>query len=147
VTPDVNVLVAAFRPGHQHHAAAIAWLETARRACAEGAASLTLLPMVVVGFLRLVTNPRVFEHPDAIESAIAFADVILGSPGVELQPVGAEWPMLREKVLALGARGNAIADGWIAAAAQAHGEHLVTFDRGFRRLLPARDLTLLEPVS
>jgi predicted nucleic acid-binding protein len=39
---------------------------------------------------------------------------------------------------------NAISDGWIAAAVLARRECLVTFDRDFVPLLPARQLLLLE---
>ena len=144
MTPDVNVLVAVFRGDHPHHRTAHTWLTRARNACAEGSATLTLLPMVVAGFLRLVTNGRVFVSPDSIEDAIAFVDALLASPGVELSAGGAEWPLLRDKLLRLGLRGNFVTDAWIAAATEMLSEHLVTFDRDFKRLLPPRDLTLLE---
>ncbi len=144
MTPDVNVLVAAFRRDHTHHKVAITWLEQARSSCAKGSASLTLLSMVIVGFLRLVTNPRVFIDPDAIEDALSFVDVLLSSPGVELQASNTEWPLLREKLLTARLAGNYVTDAWIAAATEAISEHLVTLDRDFKRLLPARDLTVLE---
>lgn len=121
-----------------------AWLDQARSHCAEGSTSLLLLPVVVAGFLRLVTNSRVFIDPDAIEDAVAFVDALLSSPGVEFQAGAAEWPLLREKLLAGHLKGNDVTDAWTAAATEALAEHLVTFDRGFRRLLPSRDLTVLE---
>ena len=144
MTPDVNVLVAAFRRDHPQHSVARTWLDRARARCAEGSASFLLLPVVVAGFLRLVTNARVFIDPDPIEDAVAFVDVLLSSPGVELQAGAAEWPLLREKLLAGHPQGNDVTDAWIAAATEALAEHLVTFDRGFQRLLPSRDFTLLE---
>lgn len=104
---------------------------------------MTLLPVVVAGFLRLVTNPRVFVEPDAIEDAIAFVDVVLETPGAELRVGADEWPLLRDKLLTLGLSGNLVTDAWIASAAKAASEHLVSFDRDFARLLPAADLTLL----
>jgi toxin-antitoxin system PIN domain toxin len=144
VTPDVNVLIAAFRRDHPHHAVARSWLEQARNSCAEGSASLTVLPVVVVGFLRLVTNRRVFIDADSIEDAVAFVDVLLSSPGVELHAIATEWPLLRTKLLAAGLHANDVTDAWIAAATEALAEHLVTFDHDFKRLLSARDLTVLE---
>jgi toxin-antitoxin system PIN domain toxin len=143
MTPDVNVLIAAFRRDHQHHAVALQWLDGARVACAEGRASLALLPMVIVGFLRLVTNRRIFIEPDSIEDAVTFIDALLDSPGVELQPSGEEWPILRAKLLARGHTGNEVTDAWIASATEACSEHLVTFDRDFLNLLSSGDLTLL----
>jgi len=144
VTPDVNVLVAAYRSDHSHHRVARAWLIQAREACAEGRHSLLLLPMVVTSFLRLVTNNRVFTNPETIADAVAFLDVIADAPGVELGLCGGEWPALRGTLLRLGLKGNLVADAWVASAVQALSEHLVTFDRDFTRLLPARDLTVLE---
>lgn len=41
--------------------------------------------------------------------------------------------------------GNLVTDAAIASMVEALSEHLVTFDRDFSRLLPARDLTLLNP--
>lgn len=143
MTPDVNVLVAAFREDHPQHAAALHWLEETRRRCAFGE-RLTLLPMVVAGFLRLVTNRRVFAQPDAIEGAVAFVDALLQTPGVAISTIGAEWSLLRAMALDKQLAGNDLPDAWIAAAVQSQGERLCTFDRDFRRLLPASDLMLLD---
>jgi len=49
-TPDVNVLVAAFRASHVHHRQARAWLTSALESCATGG-NVELLPMVAAGFL------------------------------------------------------------------------------------------------
>lgn len=79
----MNVLVAAFRPDHEHHVAAATWLNGARDACARGDGTLLLPPMVVAGFLRVVTNRRVFIDPDPVQDAIAFLDALLETPGVK----------------------------------------------------------------
>lgn len=144
MTPDVNVLIAAFRTDHSHHRRARAWLEQARRDCLEGRHALVLLPVVVAGFVRLVTHSRVFAEPDSMDDAIAFVDALLASPGVELGDGRDVWTLLRGKLLALGLHGDWVTDAWIAAAVEAQSEHLVTFDRDFTRLLAAHDLTLLE---
>lgn len=144
MTPDVNVLVAAFRGDHSHHDVARGWFTQARELCAQGRQSLILLPMVVAGFLRLVTNSRVFKDPDTVEDAIAFLDTFVETPGVELSLCGSEWPVLRNTLLRLALRGNLVTDAWIASAVQSLSEHLVTFDRDFARLLPARDVTVLH---
>ncbi|HEX6004051.1 MAG TPA: TA system VapC family ribonuclease toxin [Burkholderiales bacterium] len=143
MTPDVNVLVAAFRRDHPHHRVALDWLARARTSCARGSATLSLLPIALMGFLRLVTHPRVFADPDPIEDAVSFVDALIGSPGVEVRASEIEWPLVREKLLTRRLQGNFVTDAWIAAATEAHSEHLVTFDRDFKRLLPAREFTLL----
>jgi predicted nucleic acid-binding protein len=50
-------------------------------------------------------------------------------------------------MLTLGLQGNLVTDAWIASTVEALSEYLVTFDRDFKRLLPARDLTLLDWAS
>jgi toxin-antitoxin system PIN domain toxin len=145
VIPDVNVVVAAFRVDHAQHQSARRWFEPARRACAEGGETLVLLPVVLAGFLRLVTNARVFQDPDPVQHAVGFIDSLIDSPGVQIRNSTDEWPLLRDKLLTLDLAGNIVMDAAIAAMVQALNEHFVTFDRNFKRLLPKRDLTLLSP--
>ena len=141
VTPDVNVLVAASRQDHPHYVPARYWLEAALDADVR---PLTILPMVASGFLRLVTHPKVFVEPTPIEAAQAFLRAVLDSPGVALLPLGDEWPLFEHLCARHGLSGNAIPDAWIAAAAQSHHVHLVTFDKGFRRLMKASLVTILQ---
>lgn len=145
MTPDVNVLVAASRSDHPHHAVARDWLEEAIGASGDGAA-LTLLPMVLVSFLRLVTSPKVFHLPTPIEDALAFVDALLASPGVQRAQLGPEWSTLRQLCLDKQLGGNDVPDSWLSAAVIHLGEHLVSFDRDFRKLLARRQFTLLKPV-
>jgi toxin-antitoxin system PIN domain toxin len=144
MTPDVNVLLAASRTDHPHHAVASAWLERAV-ATAEGGGSLFVLPMVIAGFLRLATNPKIFRDPTPPDAAVAFIDSLLAIPGVDLADLGREWPALRRLVHHHELAGNDVPDAWIAAAVQTLGTRLVTFDRGFQRWLGRSELTLLHP--
>lgn len=146
MTPDVNVLVAASRTDHPQHAPALAWLRIAIAACGNGA-RLDILPMVASGYLRVVTHPKVFAQPTPIDAALDFLDTILATPGVHMPPVGREWSALRRLCLDGGLSGNLIPDAWIAAAVQSLDSHLVTFDRGFGKLLSKRELTLLPIVA
>lgn len=144
MTPDVNVLVAASRSDHPHHRVARAWLEGAVAGAGSGG-SLVLLPMVLAGFLRLVTSPKIFQSPTPVEDAVAFVDALLAVPGVRVPPLGAEWPRLRQLCLDKQLKGHAVPDAWIAAATIHLSEHLVSFDRDFRKLIGRSQFTLLEP--
>lgn len=144
MTPDVNVLLAASRSDHPHHAIAYASLEEALAACADGA-SLKLMPMVAASFLRLATNPRIFLHPTPMEAAMGFLDALLAMPGADMPVLGAEWPMLRQLCMEKKLAANDVPDAWLAAAVIHFGEHLVTFDTDFRKLLRRQHLTVLEP--
>jgi toxin-antitoxin system PIN domain toxin len=143
MTPDVNVLIAASRTDHPHHKTAYACLDEAIAACADGA-SIKLMPMVVASFLRLVTNSKVFVHPTPVEDAMGFVDALLTAPGVEMPFLGAEWPMFRELCIEKRLTANDIPDAWLAAAVIQLGEHLVTFDADFKKLLRRTQVTLLR---
>ncbi len=145
MTPDVNVLVAASRADHPHHAVARSWLEEALQAAGAGAA-FTLMPMVLASFLSLVTSPKIFHQVTPIEEAVAFVDALLASPGVQLATLGPEWPKLRGLCVDKQLGGNDVPDAWLAAAVVQMGENLVSFDRDFRKLLGRSQFTLLAPV-
>lgn len=145
MTPDVNVLVAASRSDHPHHVVARDWLEETIRASRAGP-PLTLMPMVLASFLRLVTSPKIFQQATPSRDAVAFVDAVLALPGVQLAPLGPEWVKLRQLCLDKQLTGNDLPDAWLAAAVTHRGEHLVTFDRDFRKLLTRSQFTLLVPV-
>ena len=144
MTPDVNVLIAASRSDHPHHKTAHACLNAAIALCADGA-SVRLMPMVVASYLRLVTNSKIFVRPTPVEDAMEFLDTLFAMPGVEMPSLGAEWPMLRQLCVEKNLTANGIPDAWLAAAVIQLGEHLVTFDAGFKKLLRRTQVTVLVP--
>jgi len=144
MTPDVNLLIAASRSDHPHHKTAYACLDEAVAACADGA-SLKLMPMVAASFLRLVTNPKIFNHPTPMDDALEFLDALVAVPGVEMPTLGSEWPMLRQLCIEKKLVANDVPDAWLAAAVIQLGEHLVTFDADFRKLLRRAQVTILVP--
>jgi uncharacterized protein len=143
MTPDVNVLVAASRSDHPHHRVARAWLEQAL-ASAENGGTFTLMPMVLASMLRLVTSAKIFVRPTPTADAVAFVDALLAFPGVELASLGPEWARLRQLCLDKRLAGNDLPDAWLAAAVEQLGEHLVSFDRDFRKLLSRSRFTHLK---
>ena len=66
-SPDVNVLVSAFREDADHHGLCRAWLVGA---CA-GREQIGLSELVLSGVLRVLTHPRIFHPPTPSEAAIA----------------------------------------------------------------------------
>lgn len=130
--PDVNVLVAAHHSGHPHHAVAAQWLQQA-----PSAQDKLVLPMPVIsGFLRLVTNSKIFQSPSTTVQAIDFVDWLLEGPSVRVLTGTSEWPQLRKLLLEKNAVGNQVPDAWLASLALSLSEPLVTFDKDFKRLLP-----------
>jgi uncharacterized protein len=142
VTPDVNVLVAASRSDHPHYATARAWLEQALINASQGT-SLRLQPMVIASFLQLVNHPKIFVEPTPMSEALRFIDALLSSPGVEQPALAAEWPKFRSLCTDKALAANDVPDAWLAAAAIHQGEHLVSFDGDFKRLLSKSQFTRL----
>ncbi|WP_159500614.1 TA system VapC family ribonuclease toxin [Microbacterium sp. 18062] len=129
IVVDVNVLVAAHLAEHVHHERALAFLG---RALTE---DLVIVPDAVwSGFLRIVTNGRIFETPSTIEHASEFVRAVVGAAGyrhVSGLVDGIE-PFLRLCATS-DASANLVPDGYIAAVALAHRCPVATFDRDFRR--------------
>lgn len=142
MTPDVNVLVAASRSDHPHHAVARAWLEQAVLGAGQGT-PLKLQPMVIASFLRLVTHPRIFVQPTPMAEALRFVDALLAAPGVEQPVLSAEWATLRKLCADKALAANDVPDAWLAAAVIHQGEHLASFDADFKRLLSRAQFTHL----
>jgi uncharacterized protein len=141
--PDVNVLVAAFRKDHAQHRIAANWLDKALTTAADG--QLMLLPIgVISSFLRLVTQAKIFPAPTPIERAVDFIDWLLEDPKVKLTSTSTEWTDMRSLVLKKQLSANQIPDAQLAATCIHLSEPFVTFDKGFRQLLPPSLLVLLR---
>jgi uncharacterized protein len=143
MTPDVNVLLAASRSDHPQHRRAVVWLESALAQCAHGE-TVEILPMVAAGFLRLATHRRVFAVPTPMPAAVAFLESVLRVPGATVVEVGRESKSLRTLCVERELSGNDVTDAWIAAVVLSRDLHLVTFDRGFSRLLGRSRVTVLD---
>lgn len=76
VLPDVNVLVHAHREDSSDHDRCRGWLE----GVASSDEPFALADVVLSGFLRVVTHPRVFSPPSTLEQALAFVDELRSQP-------------------------------------------------------------------
>lgn len=146
MTPDVNLLVAAMREDHPHHALAFNHLQSQLQAASQRPTlpSIVLLGSVASGFIRIVTNAQIFVQPSTLQQAMSFVDALLASPGVGFQASGSAWPGFRDLCLQADVHPNLVSDAWIAASALQLGEVLHTFDRDFKKLLPSDRLHLLS---
>jgi hypothetical protein len=130
LAPDVNVLVYAHREELTEHAACRAWLERT----VAGDAAFALFDLVLSGFVRVVTHPRVFKTPTPLEVALAFAGELRAQPNcVVVQPGARHWSIFERLSRAAGVRGNLVADAYLAALAIESGCEWVTTDRDYSR--------------
>lgn len=90
--------------------------------------------MVLSSFLRIVTHPRIFREPDTLEDALAFvAELRSGETYTEAAPAVRHWDIFTALCRTANARGNLVADAYLAALAIESGSTWVTTDRDFAR--------------
>lgn len=127
---DVNVLVNAFRPDAPRHGDFRAYVES----LIAGTQPFAIPSVVLSGFLRIVTHPKIFNQPNEFADALKFAEQLRAVPHCILLTPGANhWVVFIELCLRGGARGPNISDAYLAAMAIETGAELVTDDRGFGR--------------
>jgi toxin-antitoxin system PIN domain toxin len=127
---DVNVLVYAFRADAARHTEYRHWLDRLRR----GAEPFAVAAMVLSSFLRIVTHPRIFREPDTLADALAFvAELRSGETYTEAAPAVRHWDIFTALCRTANARGNLVADAYLAALAIESGSTWVTTDRDFAR--------------
>ncbi len=127
---DANLLLYAYHPRALQHEASRAWLE----ATLSGPELVRVAWLTVWAFLRIGTNPRVFERPLATLEAEAIVSSWLIQPTVGiLDPGERHWEILRGMVREGQTTGPLVMDAVIAAIALEHGALLCTTDRDFSR--------------
>src|ERR1700687_2902875 len=128
--PDVNLLVYAHRQDGPEYRFYRRWLE----GLVAADAAFGMADLVLSGFLRIVTNPRVFAYPTPIDVAISFAEELRALPNcVPVAPGPRHWSIFCRLCREAGAKGNLVPDAYLAALAIESGSEWVTTDRGFSR--------------
>jgi toxin-antitoxin system PIN domain toxin len=127
---DLNLLIYAVDEASPHHVKARAWLETAL----SGDQTVGFAWTVLLGFVRLTTNPRVFRSPLTPAEALELVDSWLGQSCVTvLDPTERHSALLRELLVDVGTAGNLTSDAHLAALAIEHGAELCSTDGDFAR--------------
>jgi toxin-antitoxin system PIN domain toxin len=128
--PDVNVLIYAHREDAPQHDKCSAWLTN----LANGAAPFALSSVTLAGFLRIVTNPRIFQPATPMELALAFCRQLMArQTAAFLQPGPRHWSIMVDLIARSNVRGAMVSDAYLAALAIEHDCDLVTTDSDFAR--------------
>jgi uncharacterized protein len=127
---DANILVYAHVSSFTQHELARDWLDQQINA----AAPVGLPWASLVAFLRLVTNPRVFDHPEPIGDAWQQVRTWLAAETVWVpQPTERHADILGEFLTLPGIHANLVPDAHLAALAVEHGLALCSTDGDFAR--------------
>jgi toxin-antitoxin system PIN domain toxin len=90
--------------------------------------------LVLSGFLRVVTHPRIFDPPTDLELALRFVETVRESADcVVVAPGPKHWSIFARLVRESGCRGNLIPDAFLAAIAIESGCTWITTDRDYSR--------------
>ena len=128
--PDMNVLVYTHRADAPDHAAYRQWLENE----INSDQAFGMSEIVLSGFLRIVTHPRVFDPPSEISVALAFVNQIRQRPNcVLIGPSSRHWGIFTRLCTEAGVKGNLVPDAYLAALAIDSGSEWITTDRDFSR--------------
>ncbi|MDX2506165.1 MAG: type II toxin-antitoxin system VapC family toxin [Gammaproteobacteria bacterium] len=139
---DVNILVYAHREDVDNHDKFCYWLESVINANSDYGYS----ELVLSGFLRVVTHPKVFETPTPLEEAIKFVRQIKSQPNsVKIIPKERHWAIFEDLIRMTGAKGNFIPDAYHAALAIESGCQWVTTDKGFKKFKGLKTKNPLSP--
>jgi toxin-antitoxin system PIN domain toxin len=138
---DVNVLVYAHREDATDHPRYRQWLTD----LINGDTAYGLADLVLSGFVRVVTHPRVFRVPTPLDQSLAFVSEIRDRPHrVAIAPGERHWDIFTGLCRAGSARGNLVADAYLAALAIESGAEWITTDRDYARF---PDLRWRHPFS
>ncbi len=142
--PDVNLLVYTADESSPHSGRARSWLEQALSGTEEvGFAWLALL-----GFVRISTNPAIFDSPLSPARAFEFVESWLGSPvSSVVHPTERHAAHMRDLLEPIGTAGNLTSDAHLAALAIEHGAELCSHDTDFIRFPGLRWHDPLAPGS
>jgi toxin-antitoxin system PIN domain toxin len=138
---DANLLLYAHDPRATQHEASRAWLEAAL----SGSELVRFAWVTLWAFLRISTNPRVFERPLSTKEAGGAVSSWLAQPlaGV-LEPGERHWEILGGLMRSGQTTGPLVMDAALAAIAIEHGATLYTTDRDFARFPGLRWINPLD---
>lgn len=141
ILPDANLLIYAVNRDAPLHAPARAWLELEL----SGTEPIALVWMVLLAFIRITTNPRIFARPLATERALEYVDGWLRQPCVRpLSPGEKHWMIFERLLRTSGSAGNLANDAHLAAIAIEHGCTLYSADHDFQRFV---GLDFVDPLN
>lgn len=130
ILPDVNVLVYAYRKDTEDHSAYHRWLQDV----VNGDEAYGLSDIALSGFIRIVTHPRVFKQPSALNEALVFVRQLRDLPHcVSIAPGPRHWGIFLRLCSEASVKGNLVPDAYYAAMAIESACEWITTDRDFGR--------------
>lgn len=126
ILPDLNLLIYAYNLSAPDHTAARSWWEDVMTRGVEVGLPLN----VALGFIRLMTNPKIIQPPMQLSAALSEVRRWFSASNVMLlHPTPEHWDVLEK----IGWTGANVSDAHLAALAIEHHAELHTNDLDFSR--------------
>ncbi|MCJ7472912.1 MAG: type II toxin-antitoxin system VapC family toxin [Actinobacteria bacterium] len=127
---DANILLYAEDSLHPRHQETRIWWDNQL----SGTGVVCLCWTVISAFIRIGTNPRVFEYPLSLEQSLARVQSWLVQPCMRIiRPTEQHWTVFKQVLTDGQATANLVSDAHLAALAIEHGCELVSTDSDFAR--------------
>ncbi len=141
--PDVNLLLYSVEEDNPFHATAKRWLEAAFNS----GPGVGLAWLVLIGFVRLSTQPRILRRPLTVEDSLATMNDWIAHPKSKIiQPGPSHGALLASFLIGAGTAGNLANDAHLAVLALENSGTVGTFDKDFKRF-PGLKIDLLKRPS
>lgn len=138
---DINIFVYCHREDSPHYKQIRQYAETIFNDIQPFGYS----PLVLSGFLRIVTHPKIFTPPSSTLIAIQFIEEIISLPNaIKIIPGQLHWQLFTDLCQKIRAKGNLIPDAYFAALAIESGCTWISTDRDYTRF-PGLDW--LDPLT
>ena len=127
---DANILLYAEDSLHPRHQETRIWWDNQL----SGTGVVCLCWTVISAFIRIGTNPRVFEYPLSLEQSLARVQSWLVQPCMRIiRPTEQHWTVFKQVLTDGQATAILVSDAHLAALAIEHGCELVSTDSDFAR--------------
>ena len=141
IVPDANILVYAHSRQSQFFEASVAWWEEALN----GNESIGLSWVVILGFIRLTTNPSAYLEGIDVRHTLQIVESWLTNPNVVVLNPGRDHFQIMSNILSNINLGNKlVSDAHLAALAIENRATLCSHDRDFQRFSGFR---LFDPIK
>ena len=141
IIPDANILIYAHNSAAPGHDSAIRWW----RDTVLGSETVGIAWVVILAFVRLLSNPRVVVRPARLEELLDTIAEILDLPSVRIVSPGSRHVgIMKRFFVETGAVSRLTTDVYLASLAVEHGATLVSNDVDFTRFT---GLKLFNPIK
>ncbi len=142
IIPDTNLLLYAHVPSFREHFAARSWLEDSLN---ENQETFGLVWQVIISYIRIGTNPKLFQTPMTIAQTATQMARLIEHPLVKIiQPQSGHYEIFMNLLKTEQVTADLVMDARLAAPAIEYKARLATTDRDFTRF---RGLKFFNPLA